>query len=131
MPSYVNDEKFIWLQIFPLLPSVIPCTDCRDHLKAWMLANPITDWSLIDPAVRKEWLSTYFYRLHEDVNQRLGKPSFEKAKLEEVYATLPFREILRQLKPFMDIAIRHSGITLVPWQRLTAHILHLSSIYGI
>ncbi len=129
--NYANDEKFIWMQLFPLLPSIIPCADCRDHLKAWMLAHPLTDWPLLEPSARREWLTTYFYDLHEDVNRRLGKPSFDKSRLTEVYSSLPFREILKQLKPFMDIAIRHSGITLLPWQRITTHMLHLLSIYGM
>jgi len=131
VPSYVNDEKFIWAQIFPLRPSIVPCPECREHLSTWMKARPVNEWASIEAAARKEWLTTYFYDLHEAVNQRLGKPSYDKARLLEAYGALPLRNILNQLKPFMDIAIRQSGITLLPWQRVHTHILHLLSIYGV
>jgi hypothetical protein len=78
-----------------------------------------------------DWLTDWFYRFHENVNQRIGKPSFDKALLPQVYGRVSVAETLKQLKAPIELAIRLSGITLMPWQKWVGHVKMLSSFYGL
>jgi hypothetical protein len=130
-PSFRDDERRQWANIIPLLPKIIPCPDCRAHAEAWILINPITAIKTLGDSEIYDWLTDWFYRFHEDVNRRTGKPSFDKALLPQVYGRVSVSETLKALKAPIELAIRLSGITLLPWQKWFGHIKMLSSFYGL
>jgi hypothetical protein len=130
-PSFREDERRQWQNIIPLLPKIIPCPDCRNHAEAWILLNPITALKTLSESEMYDWLTDWFYRFHENVNQRIGKPSFDKAMLSQTYGSISIAGAMRRLKPFIETAIRLSGITILPWQKWTGYVVMLSSYYGI
>jgi Erv1 / Alr family len=126
-----DDEKRQWTNIIHGLPKIIPCPKCREHAEAWIVKTPVTAIKLLSADELHEWLVNYFYNFHESVNARNGKPSFDKALLSQTYGSISVAGAMRRLKPFIEVAIRLSGLTLVPWQKWTGYVIILSSFYGI
>ena len=129
-PSFNDDEKRQWIQIIELLPKMIPCAMCRAHCEEWIAANPIKIISSLSGDDLNAWVIDWFYRFHENVNARVGKPSFDKALLGPTYNSVSVQGVMKTLKPFIETAIRLTGITLLPWNKWTKHVTFLLSYYG-
>jgi len=130
-PSFRDDERRQWVNIITILPKIIPCPDCRQHAEAWIAANPITAIKTLGDSEIYDWLTDWFYRFHGNVNARIGNPSFDKASLPQMYGRVSVRETMKQLKAPIELAIRLSGVTLLPWQKWVGHITMLCSFYGL
>jgi hypothetical protein len=113
------------------MPKMIPCENCREHAQQWILAHPIKVIKDIQSDEIYDWLTTWVYDFHEEVNKRTGKPSFDKALLSQTYGHIDINDIYKAMKPFIESAIRLSGITLFPWQKWTNYLRMLSSLYGL
>ncbi len=129
--SSTDDEKRQWVNIITTLPKIIPCPACREHAEAWIAQRPVTAIKPLSSSDLHEWLVDFFYDFHEAVNARNGKPSFNKAMLSQTYGSISIAGAMRRLKPFIETAIRLSGITILPWQKWTGYVVMLSSYYGI
>jgi hypothetical protein len=57
-------REYVWL--IQHMETIIPCKECRDHVKAFKKELP-------PPAGPDE--GSWFWALHESVNERLGKPA--------------------------------------------------------
>ena len=73
-------EKKQYYDFFMSLKNVIPCMKCRTHYEQHLSELPIRSFletrdSLID------WL----YKIHNKVNESLGKPQFDKNKIETIF----------------------------------------------
>lgn len=130
-PSFRDDEKRQWINIIELLPKIIPCPNCREHAQDWINKHPITAIKEISSDELYSWLTTWVYTFHEDVNYRTGKQSFDKGMLAQTYRSINILQIFKAMKPFIENAIRLSGITLMPWQKWINHFTILRSLYGI
>ena len=131
VPSFRDDERRQWLNLIPLIPKILPCAMCRDHAETWILLNPITAIKTMPDSEFHDWMVSWFYRFHEDVNVRTGKPSFDQTLLTATYGNINISLTLQQLKAPIEVAIRLSGVTLMPWQKWVTHIRMLSSFYGL
>ena len=75
-----ESEKKQYYDFFMSLKNVIPCVKCRKHYEKHISELPIrlhleTRDSLID------WL----YKIHNKVNESLGKPKFDKKNIETIF----------------------------------------------
>lgn len=73
-PSAAEREE---LKLFLIgLPALIPCQTCKSHIRQWNLKH-----NLDRVVSSKQQLFNFLLALHNNVNQRHGKPewSFEKA----------------------------------------------------
>ena len=130
-PGFRDDEKRQWINLIQIMPKIIPCPNCREHAESWILSNPITAIKTVSHNEINNWLVDWVYKFHEDVNSRTGKPSFDKSLLSETYGKVQIIATLHGLKPFIETAIRLSGVTLFPWQKWTGFVRVLCSFYGI
>jgi hypothetical protein len=130
-PSFNEDEKRQWIILIELLPKIIPCPNCREHAQEWILKHPITAIKELTTGEMYDWLTTWVYTFHENVNERTGKPSFDKTLLANTYGSTNIVTVFKSMKPFIENAIRLSGITLLPWQKWSNHLVGLRSVYGI
>ena len=103
---------------------------CREHAQDWILRNPVKQIKDMPSDELYSWLSNWVYAFHESVNARTGKPSFDKAKLSQTYGNININHIYKTMKPYIEKAIRLSGITLMPWQKWSNYLVMLRSIYG-
>ena len=128
-PSFRDDERRQWVNIINGLPKIIPCPNCREHAEVWILLHPCTVLKTIPDTDLHTWLVIWFYGFHESVNARTGKPPFNIDMLSNVYGSVSIPGALQRLKPFIETAIRLSGITLLPWQKWQGHVKMLNSFY--
>jgi hypothetical protein len=130
-PSFRDEEKRQWILLIEIMPKMIPCPNCREHAQAWILAHPIKLIKDMGSDEIHEYLTTWVYEFHENVNQRTGKLSFDKSLLSQTYGSVQIKKVLATMKPFIENAIRLSGITLLPWQKWNGYFIMLCSCYGI
>jgi hypothetical protein len=127
----LDAEKLQWTNIISNLPKIIPCPACREHAEMWIAGHPITAIKTLSGSDLHEWLVDFFYNFHESVNARTGKPSFDKALLSQTYGSISVAGAIRRLKPFIEVSIRLSGLTLMPWQKWNGYVVILCSYYGL
>lgn len=130
-PSFNDDEKRQWINIIQTLPKMIPCAMCRKHAEEWIAAHPIQAIKQLSGDDLNQWVVDWVYNFHESVNARVGKPSFDKALLGPTYNPVSINATMKLLKPFIETAIRLSGITLLPWNSWVGYVKHLCSYYGV
>ena len=128
-PSFRDDERRQWANIINGLPKIIPCPNCREHAEVWVLLNPCTAIKTMSDIDLHEWLVNWTYGFHESVNARTGKPPFNKVLLPSLYGPVSIPGALARLKPFIEVAIRLSGVTLMPWKKWLGHVIMLNSFY--
>jgi hypothetical protein len=126
-----DDERRQWILLLQTLPKMIPCAMCREHSQAWIQTHPVAPIKTISYDELGTWLVDWVYDFHEAVNARVGKPSFDKRLLGVTYDHVSVPGALRILKPFIETAIRLSGITLMPWNSWVGYVRLLSSYYGL
>jgi hypothetical protein len=121
-----GDEKRAWNKVVSELPKTLPCEDCRKHLASYLVKNPfkIPD----NYAEMKKYIKLWFYNLHEDVNKRLNKPSFDFANLE-TYKFYNLRVILPTLDILMKRSIEASAVGILQWNNIYKQIIILKSMY--
>jgi len=129
VPGFRDDERRQWANIINGLPKIIPCPNCREHAEVWILLNPCTAIKTMSDIELHCWLVNWFYLLHESVNMRTGKPSFNRDLLSQTYSPVSIPGAIARLKPFIETSIRLSGLTLLPWQKWLGHVRMLSSFY--
>ena len=129
LPSYRDDEKRQWVNIINGLPKIIPCTKCREHAEVWILLHPTTPIKTMSDSELHEWLVNWVYDFHESVNARTDKMPFDKSWLSYTYGNVSILGALKRLKPFIEVSIRLSGLTLLPWQKWNGCIIMLNSFY--
>ena len=130
-PLYAEDERRYWQTFFKLTGEIIPCATCKEHYKAYLQEHPPTPLATMAPSEFREWLRTWFWDLHEWVNQSLGKPSFPKANLTPTYGAADLRLGLRKLEQPMTKAINLSGVSIRRWIEWKNRYLALLSIFGV
>jgi hypothetical protein len=128
-PSMYDDERRQWINILSTLPKMIPCSMCRAHAEEWIAAHPFAIIKTMPYSDLNDWIIDWVYTFHESINARNGKPSFDKALLAQTYNSVSVAGALRVLKPFIETAIKLSGITLMPWQKWVGYVTVLKSYY--
>jgi hypothetical protein len=128
---YRNDEVRAWQSLLAATGDMLPCSDCRDHFKTWLAAHPVTPILKIPYSELKEWIRNWIWSLHEDVNARLGKPSFPYANLTATYKGMNIKYNFQLLELIEKRAIQQGGVGLVHWQLWVKHYRALTSVYGI
>lgn len=124
------DERRQWENLISMLPKMIPCDKCRAHCAEYLAAVPFDLKSVPDDELN-DWMRTYFWEFHEHVNSGIGKPSFPKDTLTATYRNVSIPATLKQLAPYIEVAIRLRGITLFPWQKFQGFVRMLVSLYGL
>jgi hypothetical protein len=121
----LNTLKVKWKLLFETLPNIIPCVECKEHITNYIAANP---FSLIKT---EDDFSNWFYLLHEDVNSRLGKPSFDYKDLNTTYKSINLRTVYYKYDKLMELFIQEGDIGLLAWGKMKTVLLFLYSFYNL
>lgn len=74
-----RDIPLFWPKLLQITAALMPCEACRSHLAATLHARPFLKIGRVDlvtgPVVQTQ-VRAELWRLHNEVNARLGKPSF-------------------------------------------------------
>lgn len=128
---YRNDEVRAWQSLLAATGDMLPCSDCRGHFKTWLSSHPVTPISKTPYSELKEWIRKWIWSLHEDVNKRLGKPSFPYENLTATYKGANIKYNFQLLELIEKRAIQQGGVGLVHWQNWVKQYRALTSVYGI
>ena len=126
-----EDERQHWISIIEGLPKIVPCPECAKHITEWLRAHPIVILRKMPIANLHDWVVGYIYDLHEDVNRRLGKPSFPKNMLTETYGSFNLPVKMESLKRYLEKLISISGTGILSWKKWEGTILRLLTIYSL
>jgi len=128
---YAEEERQLWLTFFKQTADIIPCSACKEHFETYLKQHPIDALKHMDLRDIHAWIRTWFWEVHEWVNDTLKKPSFPIADLEATYRSVNLRTTMRQFEMPMKKAIQISGNQykkLVEWK---SKYFRLLSLYGV
>jgi hypothetical protein len=128
-PNSQAEEVRAWIHIFKETAKAIPCEECRTHYKEWLLANPIGGFKEMSYALKGDWVRNWWWRLHGDVDRRLGKPSIEFSELSSVYATVFVRFEISTIDKFIKQATIASQVRIMDFKEWKKAIIMLNSLY--
>ena len=123
-PEDQEDEKKLWINLLNDLEKVIICVDCREHFQSYKTSNPVEL-----PEKYKDfhqYIKRWIYNLHEEVNARLGKPSFA---YENIQKTEDLRRTLKVLSVVIQKGMHSSAVTILSWQKWVKHVRFLLGFY--
>jgi hypothetical protein len=128
---YENDERRAWIELLKATGNMLPCSECRDHYKAWLQAHPVSSIQTMPYSQLREWIRTWIWTLHEDVNTRLGKPSFPYTDVTAKYSSVGISWTFKTFELVEKKAIQQQGVNLKAWLDWVKPYRTLTSVYGI
>lgn len=127
MPGLQGDEIRAWQGLLANLPKTLPCEDCRGHLQAYIINNPITIPDTFSEL--KTYVKTWLYNLHEDVNMRLGKSTFLFSDLTAEYGAVPLKNQYEVLQVLIKRSVQGSAVPLLSWTNWSKYTKILFGMY--
>jgi hypothetical protein len=130
-PLYEKDERRAWIGLIQATGPMLPCSDCRDHYATWLSAHPVTVIMTLPTGELLNWVRRWFYDLHENVNQRLGKPGIPFENLTSLYGGKNISMDFKLFEMIEKRAIQQQGVNLKAWLEWVKQYRTLASVYGI
>jgi hypothetical protein len=123
------DDVRAWTAFLKYTGKAIPCPHCREHYSSWVQENPINPPKSYE--LFGDWVRDWLWRLHNQVNSRLGKPFFPKESLRETYLHPMISDSINKLEAMEKRAIQLSGVSLLAWKDWINKLRLIRSNYGI
>ena len=131
-PQYQDDERRALVRIMKSLVKVIPCPSCKEHYEVYLKEHPVDRVLLTIPySELKTYVKTWFWELHNWVNESLGRPLFLFADLTATYSSVPLRQRMRELDVPISKAIRLRAGQFLGYREFSNQMLIIFSILGI
>lgn len=131
VPMYAEDERRAWLHFFKQTGEIIPCPACKEHYNKYLEHHPIDALKTLPLSKLNDWVRTWFWEVHEWVNDTLGKPPFPKSDLTAKYGTVNLRKYFPTLEKPMSLAIMLSGHQNKKFMEWKGRYMMLLSILGL
>ena len=128
---YIVDQEVQWPRFIELTHKIIPCEECREHYEAFLRENHPSILKALAPADAALWVQNFFFRLHNQVNERTEKPIFDFADLHNTYANVNFQYEIKHFEALLKIVFRYNEVTLISWMNWVRSLRALMSIYGL
>lgn len=129
-PNFQADEIRIWINIITHIRNTLPCDVCRNHYAQWFEAHNPNVLSNMKYSEIAQWIQTYFWSLHNEINEGNDKKTLEFSELATLYKGVNITETWRSIEPVMKKAILMNGVTLLTWKKWLNHVRMLQGIYG-
>jgi hypothetical protein len=131
-PQFQGDERRALIRIFKSLVKVIPCPSCKEHYEVYLKEHPVDKTILVIPyGELNTYVKTWFWELHNWVNESLGRPLFLFADLTPAYKSVPLRQRMKELDVPINKAIRLRAGQLLGYKEFVNQTTILFSILGI
>lgn len=129
-PQYQADERRYLLKIFKVLEKVIPCPSCREHFEVYLREHPVDRaFNELSNQELQKYVKTWFWELHNWVNESIKHPQFPYDQLTEAYRDVNLRATLKSLDIPMRRAIRVRAGQLRSYIDFVNQVNLLLSIY--
>lgn len=123
-PLYASEETIYWTNLIKNTQTILPCKDCRNHYKDYLLKNPIM--------LKKEnFVRLFFYNLHNEINQRNNKALFDYTLLTSTYKDTTIQPLVKQFEKIVEVVFQYNEVSLVSWKNWYSNYIKLKNIYGI
>lgn len=119
-----KDEQLLWKNLMINLPKTLPCDECRNHLKDYIVLHPIEIPESYDNL--KHYVRLWYYELHEDVNRRLEKPSFP---FENLAPEPCLKKAFSDLSIILKQEIQVGNASLLAWLKWSKYVRFLVGMY--
>jgi len=131
-PQYQNDERRALIKLMKTLEKVIPCPSCKEHYEVYLKEHPV-DKTIMDISYANlnSYVKTWFWELHNWVNESLGRPQFPYEDLTPTYKSVNLRLQMKVLDTPMRKAIRIRAGQLLGYTEFIKQSLTLFSIWGL
>ena len=119
-----HDEIRHWNVLLRKLHTVLPCEECREHLVAYVAHHPIAV-----PESYEEmgmYVRMWIYTLHEDVNRRLGKPSFP---FDQLANDPNHKQSFEILLVIMKRAVASTAVHILDWTKWSNNVRIMMGMY--
>ena len=117
-----QEESRIWFGLLQRLRYALPCPQCKKHYSQYMATNPII-------RIQKDIIRTWLFQLHEQVNQRLSKPSFPVESLATYEAPFHFTHHVAILHEQMLAAVRQGWSSTEDVQQTIRFLMEMKCFY--
>ena len=130
--QYQADERRALIRVMKSLVKVIPCPSCKEHYDVYLKENPV-DKTIMDTPYREltTYVKTWFWELHNWVNESLSRPLFPYDDLTPTYKSVQLRQRMKDLDVPMKKAIRLRSGQLMGYTEFNNQCMILFSIFGI
>ncbi len=123
-----EDEQRGWVTLLESIASMLPCEVCRKHYSEYLREHPVRDFILKEPYGKmREFVRTWLWNLHNEVNQGNDKPVFPLIRLLD-YKEIPVAQRLKQLSAPIQRAIVNNGVRLFQWKAFERAVKVLLSL---
>jgi len=131
-PQYQGDERRALIRMMKTLEKVIPCPSCKEHYEVYLKEHPV-DKAIMDTPYGelKKYVKTWFWELHNWVNESLGRPLFPYDDLTPAYKSVNLRQRMKDLDPLIRKAIRIRAGQLLGYTEFVKQATILFSIMGL
>lgn len=131
-PLYREDERRALINLFKALGKTIPCPSCKEHFDVYLREHPVEQTMKTMPYNDIPlYVKTWFWELHNWVNESYKKPLFHFEDLTPTFQGIPIRQKLKELDIPMRKAIRLRAGQLFGYTDFVRYVTLLLSLYGI
>jgi hypothetical protein len=131
-PQYQGDERRALIRMMKSLEKVIPCPSCKEHYEVYLKEHPV-DRSIMEISYGdlKAYVKTWFWELHNWVNESLNRPAFPYDQLTPTYKSVALRAQMKLLDAPISKAIRIRAGQLLGYKEFQNQSLIIFSIWGL
>lgn len=135
------DEVREWPKLIQATGLMLPCDKCRAHFTEFSKTHPITagvghsaltQFSNVPYSQIKTSVKTWFWELHNEINQDNNKPVFAYEDLTTIYSErINFQDLFWRLEPVIKKAIELSGVPLMKWMNWVKSFKMMRAILSV
>jgi len=131
VPLYEGDERRALVKWIHSVAKMIPCPSCKEHYDVYLKEHPVDDAILkvIPLSELRTYVKTWFWELHNWVNESINHPEFPYDQLTPSYKNVNIRDTLRLLDIPMRRAIRVRAGQLISYIEFVKQVNLLLAIY--
>jgi hypothetical protein len=126
-----DDEAHAWINVFKTLDNIMPCDLCIQHYKAALKKTNINELLITRGLARNRWLTEFWYNLHNDVNSRSNKSTFEKDDLKIYDDKVGFDLAHDMIKKVVAKGIEQGTLHMIVAKNGLTRIETLRRVYGL
>jgi hypothetical protein len=129
-PQYYADERRALTKLFTSVEKTIPCPSCKEHYEVYLREHPVEKaMKELPQGQLREYVKTWFWELHNWVNESLQRPIFPYDQLTPTYGRTDFKARLAALDIPMRRAIRVRSGQLFAYTEFLKYVKILLSLY--
>jgi hypothetical protein len=129
--QFQGDERRALVKMMKALEKTIPCPSCREHYEVYLKEHPVDKVIMELPyADINTYVKTWFWELHNWVNESLQRPIFPYDQLTPTYKGRNIRATMKSLDVPMRRAIRVRSGQMFAYADFNKQVLILLSLYG-